>query len=76
MGWLIVLFFFIVLPILGYLLFTGIFDMFFKAGDVDLNLSPRKYIDKSTHYHYHDNRQIHIDGERFNTLKKNTDENP
>lgn len=27
------------------------------------------YIDKSVHYHYYDNRSVHVDGEEFKSLK-------
>ena len=58
---------FIGLPVLGYYLFTGVFDSitgYSKEGT---------YIDKSTHvhHHYHDNRSVHLDG---NKLTSNRDE--
>lgn len=63
MGLFIILVLFIALPVLGYYLFTGVFDLFFPQ-ETD-SYSPEKkpfiYIDRSNH-HY-DNRQIHLDGD-------------
>lgn len=70
MGWLIVIFLFIGLPILGYFLFTGLFDIIFGRinNDPYSPSKPTKIIDKSVYHHYHDNRQIHVDGEKFESL--------
>ncbi|MGN7514485.1 MAG: hypothetical protein ACTHOM_08925 [Allomuricauda sp.] len=70
MGWLIIIVLFLGLPILGYFLFTGLFDAFFGKSNNDPYppSKPTKIIDKSVHHHYHDNRQIHVDGEKFESL--------
>ncbi|MDF0706604.1 hypothetical protein [Flagellimonas okinawensis] len=70
MGLLIIILLFIGLPVLGYFLFTGLFDAIFGKSDNDpySPSKPTKIIDKSVHHHYHDNRQIHVDGENFESL--------
>ncbi len=70
MGWFLIIFLFIGLPVLGYYLFTGIFDIFFKSGDGDYPTisNQQKIIDKSVHHHYHDKRQIHVDGKEFKSM--------
>lgn len=72
MSLLIVILLFIAAPILGYFLFTGLFDLICGNNDDDEYdySKPTKFIDKSVHHHhhYHDNRQIHVDGEKFKSL--------
>lgn len=63
MGLLIIIILFVGLPLLGYFLLTGIFDMFVKKDDYDYQ-PPSKYIDNSVHHHYHDNRSIYLDGNK------------
>lgn len=48
--------------VLGYFLFTSVFDMFSKSDNDCFGSS--KYIDNSTHHHYHDNRTLFIDGDK------------
>lgn len=66
LGLLIIFFMFLIAGSLGYLLFTGIFGMFFNSSKYDDNYSgPSKYIDNSVHHHYHDNRVAYLDGDKF-----------
>lgn len=66
MGWLFVIALFIGLPLLGWFLFTGFFDTVTGFGTNEEKSS--KYIDRSVHHHYHDNRQVHLDGESFKSI--------
>lgn len=45
----------------GYFLFTWLFDLI-TGYKPEKNY---KYIDRSTHHHYHDNRHLTIDGDKF-----------
>ncbi|MBO0323456.1 hypothetical protein J0X14_14200 [Muricauda sp. CAU 1633] len=49
--------------VLGYFLFTYVFDLFTKQEDDFYR--PSKYIDNSVHHHYHDNRTLFIDGDKI-----------
>ncbi len=63
---LFIVFMFLVAGLLGYLLFTGIFGLFFNSSKYDDHYSgPSKYIDNSVHHHYHDNRSVYLDGDKF-----------
>ncbi len=65
MGWIIVIALFIGLPLLGWFLFTGAFDLITGYKKDDSISTPWISIDKSTHHHYHDNRSIHLDGDKI-----------
>ncbi|MFC4219397.1 hypothetical protein [Flagellimonas marina] len=55
---------------LGYFLFTGVFDMIFGKNEEApyYQSNPTKIIDKSVHHHYHDNRKINVDGKEFKSM--------
>ena len=65
MGTVIVIALFIGLPLLGYFLFTGVFDLFFPKDSNDSYSGPSKIIDNSVHHHYHDNRTLYVDGDKI-----------
>ena len=61
MGLFILILLFVGLPIGGDFLLTWLFDIITGYEPT----KTYKYIDRSTHHHYHDNRQLTIDGNKF-----------
>lgn len=58
------LFLFILMIGFGFLcrfIVLTVFDSFFKNKEEETHT----YIDKSIHHHYHDNRSIHLDGNKI-----------
>lgn len=45
----------------GYFLFTWLFDLVTGYEPTKTH----KYIDRSVHHHYHDNRQLTVNGNKF-----------